>query len=372
MYPDGGNLYLYIGRTGAKSWMFRYRWEGSRHDMGLGPFPAISLAEAREKASAQRRLLLEKINPLTDARRSRQGSLFADVSDRCIDSLSQGWHGSRRRQSDQWRQSLRDHAYPIIGDMDVRDIGRDHLLAVLQPIWATKNRTANRVRARIEAVLNYAMTAGLREQGLNPARWRGHLSNLLAPPSRVQQVAHHAALPYAELPAFMAELRKNESLIARALEFTILTATRTGEVLLASWDEIDMANKLWTIPAARMKGGREHRVPLSDRALAIVQETRAFDFGQYVFPGRREEQPLNAAGLYTWLRRTRPGLTVHGFRSSFRDWATDLSGHSFEVAEMALAHTVGDRTARAYARSDLLDRRRELMQAWARYCAGDE
>jgi integrase len=265
---------------------------------------------------------------------------------------------------------MRDHVNPIIGPLPVADIDTGLVVKVLQPIWTDKPATATRVRGAIESILDLARTAGYRE-GENPARWRGHLENLLPKPSKVRRAEHHAALPYSEIGAFMVELRERDTVGAAALEFVILTAARTGEALGATWDEINVAERLWIIPAERMKAHKEHRVPLSDAAMAIVERMAAVRTSDYIFPGQRGGQPLSASGalLAVLERMGWADLTTHGFRSTFRDWCAERTAYPAEVAEMALAHSVGSAVEQAYRRSDLFDRRRRLMDDWARYCS---
>jgi integrase len=369
LYADGKGLYLRVGPTGSKSWIYRYVSAGRQHDLGLGPFPEVSLAEARERAMAQRRLRINGNDPLAERRSQRhaetvqriKAQTFRQSAVAYIEAHSAGWRGGK--QAEQWRQSLTAYAYPMLGDLPVQAIDTSAVLAAVEPVWRTKTETATRVRERIEAVLNWATARGYRA-GENPARWKGHLANLLPARSKVQRVAHHPALPYAEIADFMAELRARDGVPARALEFLILTAARSGEVLKAGWDEIDLKERIWTVPAERTKTGRQHRVPLSDEAIAALPECT----GEFIFPGRGGAPSKTA--LFDMLRRMgRDDLTTHGFRSTFRDWAGERTAYPREVAEMALAHTVGDAVERAYARGDLFEKRRQLMQAWADYCA---
>ena len=375
MYADGKGLYLRIGLTGSKSWVYRYQADGRRHDLGLGPYPDVSVAEARERASAQRRLRLDGEDPLTARRTGRhRASLeaakaitFREAAEQYIRSHEAGWRNATHAA--QWPASLSKYVYPTIGDLPVAGIDTGLVLRVLEPIWTTKAETASRIRGRIESVLDWTMAREYRS-GENPARWRGHLQNLLPQPSKVRRVEHHAALPYQQMAKFMTELRQHDGSTALALQFAILTAARTGEVVGARWEEIDFGERLWTIPASRIKAGREHRVPLSDAAIAVLDRMRQVRRGDYVFPGRDSNSPVNTAGLFHTLRRLNwPDVTVHGFRSTFRDWAAERTNYPAEVAEMALAHTVGSAVEQAYRRSDLFDRRRRLMDDWARWCS---
>ena len=372
MLHDGAGLYLRVSKAGTKSWLLRYMHKGRRHDLGLGAYPLFGLADARQRATEQRRLLADGVNPLVErhaaARKRDRAETFEVVAEQCIDALSPGWRSDR--QAAQWRASLRDYAYPHIGEMPVQELDTPDVLRVLRPIWNTRTETASRVRERIERVIDYSVTAGLRPAGLNPARWRGHLSNALPRPDRVRQTKHHAALPYSEIPAFMATLRARDGIDARALEFCILTAARSNEVLGARWSEIDLAKGVWLIPKERMKQGREHRVPLSDAAVAVIEEMRQYDRPPYVFPGRHGSMGKGVLYILLRTKMQRGDLTTHGFRSTLAQWAAECTRHSFEVREMALAHTVGSQVARAYQRGDLLEQRRELMAEWAAYCAG--
>jgi integrase len=375
-YGDGGGLYLRVGPTGAKSWAFRFKEGGKGHEMGLGPLHAISLAEARDKARGLRRARLDGVNPI-DARREERrrkavermtAKTMRECGDAYVDAHAAEWRPS---QAHQWRQTLRDFVYPRIGELHVAQVDTPAVLSILQPIWGTKTVTASRVRERLEAVIDYAVAAGYRPPGDNPARWSGLLEHTLAKPRKVAPIRHHAALDYREAGAFMAALRGYDLIQARALEFCILTASRIGEAVGARWLEIDLVNGVWTVPPERMKAGKEHKVPLSDAAVAILKSLpRAND---YVFPSpRRPGQPIkkNAAAHDILHRRMgREGVTTHGFRATFRTWAGETTAYPREVIEMALAHRVGDATEQAYARGDLFDRRRRLMDDWAKFCA---
>ena len=365
---DGAGLYLRIGPTGAKSWVFRYRRGGRLHDMGLGSLTAVTLAEAREKALACRRLRLAGIDPIEDRRAgaikaaldAARTMTFKQCAEAYVAAHRAGWRNPKHAA--QWATTLDAYVYPVFGDQPVQAIDTGFVMRAVEPIWTAKPETASRVRGRIESVLDWATARNYR-QGENPARWRGPLENLLPARSKVRRVEHHAALPYAEIGAFMAELRARDGVAARALEFAILTAARTGEVIGATWAEFDLQDRLWTIPAERMKAGREHRVPLSAPALAILQALPKGEPSDRVFP-------LSQMALLMTLRRMGRGdLTVHGFRSTFRDWAAERTGFPAEVAEMALAHTVADKVEAAYRRGDLFAKRRQLAEAWAKFCA---
>jgi integrase len=375
-HADGGGLYLQVTATGAKSWIYRYRSPGGqRHELGLGPLRLVGLAEARAKAVEHGRARLAGIDPLTEKRSLRAAQrvseakliTFKECAERHLDAHSAGWRGGN--QLAQWQQSLTAYVYPVLGALPVASIDVGLVMRVLEPIWQDKTTTASRVRQRVEAILDWATARGYR-QGDNPARWRGHLEKLLPMPRKVAPIEHHPALPYAEMAGFMVELRAQTGIAARALEFSILTAARSGEVLGARWDEINLAERVWIVPASRMKAGKEHKVPLSDAALAIVAKMAELRTGEGVFPGRNRSSPLSRTTVFNLLRvMNRGDLTTHGFRSSFRDWAAERTNFPREVAEIALAHAVGSEVERAYQRSDLFAKRRQLMQAWSKFCA---
>jgi integrase len=372
---DGNGLYLQVSEGGA-SWIYRYMLGGRAREMGLGPLALYGLQEARAKALDARRLRHQGLDPI-DARRAAQakarldamkGTTFAQCAAAYIKAHRAGWRNGKH--ACQWEATLATYAEPIT-KLSVQAIDTTLVLKCLEPIWTTKPETAGRVRGRIEAILDWAKVRGYRT-GENPARWRGHLDKLLPARGKVRKVEHHAALPYAELPDFLVALREQEGIAARALEFTILTVARTGETIFVRWVEFDLLDKTWTIPANRMKAGREHRVPLSGRVLAILEEmqTHRHSDNGFVFPGGKLGKPLSNMAFLMLLRRMgRDDLTAHGFRSSFRDWVAERTNFPAEVAEMALAHTVSDKTVAAYNRSDLFERRRRLMQQWATFCA---
>jgi integrase len=374
-YRCGECLWLQItekkGGGVAKSWLLRYKINDSERQMGLGSLSLFTLKEARERARKFRQLLADRIDPI-DAKREQRANAKAERAKRktfkqCAEAYIAAHAASWRnaRHATQWPVSLGNYAYPVMGDLPVAAVDVPHVLRVLEPIWTTKAETASRVRQRVEAVLDWA-TARKYRTGENPARWKGHLDKLLPQTSKVKRVRHHAALPFLDVPAFMHELRERGSLTARALEFTILTGCRSGEARGAKWSEIDYASNSWAIPKERMKTGREHRVPLSQRALQILQGLPRE--GEFVFPGGKAGKPISHNPCWEVMADMRPGLTVHGFRSSFRDWAAERTTFPNHVAEMALAHVVkgveGD-----YRRGDLFEKRRKLMQAWAEYCA---
>jgi len=376
LYGDGGGLYLNVGPTGGKSWIFRYMLDGKAHAMGLGALHTIGLADARERAAAERKNRLDGIDPLGARVAKRQARRLATASavtfkacaGKYIVAHRAGWRNAKHAA--QWESTLTAYAYPVIGALAVAAIDTGHVTRILEPIWKEKAETAGRVRGRIEAVLDYAKVHGWRT-GENPARWKGHLDQALPARAKVSKVEHHAALPWGEIGAFMVELDKQDGMAALVLRFAILTAARTGEAIGARWSEIDMQAAVWTIPPERIKAGKEHRVPLSDDALAVLGEAaklRQDGPDAPVFPAARSGKPLSNMALLMLLRRMgRDDLTAHGFRSSFRDWAAE-TGWPDDLAEAALAHTLGKVQA-AYQRGDLLERRRRLMAAWATFCA---
>jgi integrase len=377
MYLDGRGLYLRIGPGGNKSWIYRFALGGKTRDMGLGPYPDIPLAEARERAAAQRKLRLDGTDPIAARQAGKHQArldavkvmTFKACADAYIGAHQAGWKNPKHAA--QWPATLGAYAYPIFGSLPVQAVDVGLVMKAIEPIWTEKPETASRVRGRIESVLDWATARGYRN-GENPARWRGHLENLLPKRSKVRRVQHHAALPYAEIGGFMAELRKQEGIGARALQFAILTAGRTGEIIGARWSEISLADRLWTIPAERMKkADKEHRVPLSAPAVAILNQMAAIRSGEFVFPGAKPGRPLSNMSMLMLLRRMgRDDLTAHGFRSCFRDWAAECTNFPGEVAEMALAHAVSDKVEAAYRRGDLFQKRQALAEAWASYCAG--
>lgn len=372
-YAVGDGAYLQIARGGSKQWIFRYQKDGRARHMGLGSYTLLTLAEAREKARNARRLILEGIDPLEAKAARRQADRlekarsvsFTQCAESYIAAHGAGWRNPKHRA--QWRSTLATYAYPVMGELAIASVDTGIVLKALEPIWTTKPETADRVRGRIESILDWAKVRGYRD-GENPARWRGHLDKLLPAKRKMRRVKHHTALPYAEVPAFMQELRLREGLGARALEFAILTAARTSEVIGARWSEIGLDAAMWTIPAERMKALREHRVPLSDAVIDLLKQLPRE--GEWVFPGGREGKPLSNMALLETLRRMGRGdLTAHGFRSSFRDWAAERTAFPSEVVEMALAHAVSSKVEAAYRRGDLFEKRRHLMQDWANFCS---
>jgi integrase len=380
MYGDGGGLYLRVTKEGTKNWVFRFMLAGRPRWMGMGPLHTIGLAEARARAAERRRQRHDGIDPI-EARRAekQQARLGAALSitfklcaERYIAAHKAGWRNAKHAA--QWPSTLEAYAYPDIGALPVQAIDTALVMKVLEPVWTAKPETASRLRGRIEAILDWAKVRGFRT-GENSARWRGHLDKLLPATSKVRRIEHHAALPYAELPAFMNELRQRDGAAARALEFTILTCARTGETIGARWGEIALDARAWTVPGKRMKAGNEHRVPLSTPAVEIVARMKRLGGDDpppdaFVFPGAKRGRPLSNMAFLMLLRRMDRGdLTAHGFRSTFRDWCAERTSYPGEVAEMALAHTVSDKVEAAYRRGDLFEKRRRLMDEWATFCA---
>lgn len=390
LYGDGDGLYLQVGPTGKRSWIFRYTNAGRRRDMGLGSLDLVSLSEARAKALDARKLLLAGIDPIEARKETKQAAVaaaarsvtFKAAAEQFIAANKSGWRNAKHAA--QWTATLEAYAYPTIGTVSVTDVEPSMILKILEPIWSVKTETARRVRGRIEKILDWARARGLRTTE-NPARWRGLLEHMLPRQPKATLVQHHPALPYSAMAELMRAVAKQSGTAARALEFTVLTAARTSEVTGCRWEEIDIPGRTWTIPRSRIKAGREHRVALSDAALDIVLEQAKTRRNEFVFPGGREKRPLSNMAMAELLKRMREAkcdvaltqvsagrrkrhFTVHGFRSSFRDWAAEQSDHPAEVAEMALAHVVSDKVEAAYRRGDLLKKRFAMMEDWASYC----
>jgi integrase len=380
---DGGGLYLSVrpmkdGDGVSRSWIFRYRRLGRLRDLGLGPMITVGLAAARERARAARQKLLDGVDPIEERQTARiaaavtaaRAMTFEQCAEGFIEANKSGW--KNEKHAGQWRATLLNYVYPVIGSLPVDVVETVHVMQILQPIWNTKTETASRVRGRIEKVLDRAKALKLRT-GENPARWTGHLDQLLPKKTQVAPVKHHEALPYGDMPRFMTELRRRDSLSARALEYAILTAARTGDVIGATWSEVDRAEDLWTVPAERLKGKRgarkrDHVVPLSDRALQIIGELP--ERSTYVFAAD-DGKPLSNMAMLELLRGMGfgDGLTVHGFRSTFKDWCSEQTAYPNELSEMALAHTVADKVEAAYRRGDMREKRRRLMEDWATFAA---
>ena len=373
-YGDGGGLYLQVSKAGTKSWIFRYTLNKKSREMGLGPLHTITLAQAREKARSCRSSLLDGLDPL-DARNATKLSLALERAkmvtfDHCAKEYIAAHRASWKtaQHAKHWEGSIRNYASPVIGDLPVAAVETAHIVKLLQPIWETKTETASKLRGRVESILDWATVSHFRS-GDNPARWRGHLDQLLADPGRIARVTHYAALPWQEIGKFMVALRGCGGVAARALEFGILTAARSGEIRGARWDEIDMDTAIWTVPPERMKAGREHRVPLSTTAMALLKALPRVE--GLVFPGMKKDVGLSDGTLLALLKRMGRGdLTTHGFRSTFRDWCAESAANSFprEICEHALAHSLPSKVEAAYRRGDLIEKRKVLMQVWADYC----
>lgn len=368
-YSDGGGLYLQVRESGSKDWHYRYEVNGKGRKKGLGSYPTISLQSARDKADECRKLRDRGIDPIDyEKDRTQQKKLaagraktFRYCAEKYIESHEAEWSNEKHRY--QWTQSLTNYAYPVIGDVSVQKIDVRLVLDVLEPIWQTKTETATRVRQRIETIIDWA-TAHKYRTGENPAVWKGHLDKILPKPTKIRKVEHHPALTYVELPDYFRELRKRNNVAAKALAFIILTATRSGEARNANWNEIK--DDVWTIPADRMKSRRPFRIPLSAEANKILQEAEIFKRKGLVFPGTKNA--ISDAAVRKVLKETYPDLTIHGFRSTFRDWCAEMTSYPREVAEAALSHSLKDKTEAAYQRGDLFEKRTKLMDSWAEYC----
>jgi integrase len=375
LYADGGGLYLRVADGGSKQWIYRYVTNGRCRDMGIGPERVLTLAEARERARLQSKLRLDGIDPIAYKHEQRAAAIaaaakamsFRQCAELFIADHEKKWTNAKHRRD--WKTTLVKYAYPALGDMPVASIDTPLVLKAIKPLWERAPETASRVRGRIENVLGWATVHHYRT-GDNPARWRGHLEHALPARSEVAEIEHHAALPYKQAAAFVGKLRQDTSVMGRCLEFITLTASRLTQTTHATWSEIDLETRVWTVAGSRMKSGKEHRVPLSAVAVAILKEMAAIKHSDYVFPGYKQGRPLGHNGLWTLARRVADAdITVHGLRSTFRDWAADCTSYPNHVVEMALAHPVGDKVEAAYRRGDLFEKRRRLMGEWARYCA---
>jgi integrase len=371
-HSDGGNLYLIVGKDGSRRWTFMFSLGDRQREAGFGAAAKVSLAEARRKAAEWRSLLAHGVDPIEakkGASEARKAVPLKPSFGECVDELIKtkgpAWRSEKYRR--QWRKTLVEDAGSI-WDLPVDEVATEHVLGVLKPLWARLPDAASRLRGRMEATLDFAAANKWREPGPNPAQWRGNLAHLF-PKRPAHQRGHHKALPYSELPAFVAKLREEDTTKARALELVILTATRISEVLGARWSEVDIEAAVWTVPGDRMKAAVEHRIPLAPRALEILAEMSAVRTNDYIFPGRRSRRPISRRPVYELAQAA--GVTAHGFRSTIRDWAGEETHFSREVAEAALAHAVGNAVERAYRRGDALEKRRELMAAWALYCGAE-
>lgn len=384
---DGGGLYLQVSAGGAKSWLFRYMLNGRRRDMGLGSADVVSLSDARAEAEVHRTMVKrDGLDPIEERRRERAERVaeasrvmtFEQCAEAYIAAHEAGWRNPKHRQ--QWRNTLKTYAFPVIGDLPVQEVDTFLVLKVLEPIWRTKTETATRLRGRIESILEWATVRNHRS-GENPARWGGQLKTLLPAPGKIPKVQHMKALPYGDLQAFMAKLRKRDGSAARALEFQILTVARPGEVVNMVWEEIDLTRGEWTIPAERMKMGREHRVPLSEQALGLLKRQAKESLSSrpaaatvptgIVFQGGRGTGALSNNAVGALLKRVGVDVTGHGFRSTFSDWCAECTTHSSDLREMALAHAVGNKVEAAYRRGDMFEKRRALMQQWSDYACAE-
>ena len=377
MYGDGGGLYLQVTEgadgTPRKSWLFRYSVGGRERQMGLGPLSDVPLAEARDRALAAREIRRAGKDPIAEREAARAEASLASAKTMSFDDCATAYIAAHRagwrntKHASQWTNTIATYCSPVFGKLSVQLVDVGLVMKSIEPIWATKPETAGRVRGRVERILDWAKVRGYRD-GENPARWRGHLDHLLPARGKVRRVQHHAALPYIEVAAFVTALRGRDAIAARALEFAILTAARTSEVLGARWSEVDLDARLWAIPAERMKAGREHRVPLADRAIEILKGMKASKKNDYIFYGDRRAALSNMSLLMLLRRMGRNDITIHGFRSTFRDWVAEQTDCPSAVAEMALAHSIGNAVEAAYRRGDMLDRRRPLMAQWENYC----
>ena len=376
LHGDGAGLWLKVTDHGSKSWILRYTFQGREKWTGLGSYPVVTLADAREKALMLKRQILQGTDPVQERREamaqaaaeSAKSVDFDWCATQYIAAHKAGWKNPKH--ADQWANTIKTYASPVMGKLPVDKVDTPHVMKVLEPIWATKAETASRLRGRMEAILDWATVRKYRT-GENPARWKGHLDTLLPARGKVARVQHFAALPWKEVGDFMKDLSEQPGIGALALQFTILTAARSGEVRGMTWDEVDLEDGLWVIPAERMKAGREHRIPLSPPATALLKELKPFrkDGEKVVFPSIRDRKPLSDMTLTAVLRRMgRKNLTVHGFRSTFRDWAAEATDFPAEMAEMALAHTVSNKVEAAYRRGDMFDKRLKMMNDWAATC----
>jgi integrase len=375
MYADGGGLYLRVAEGGSKQWIFRYVANGRLRDMGVGPCHTLTLAEARERATEARKLRLEGIDPIEHKKARRAAVAAAEAKAMTFKQCTEGfirdneakWSNSKHRR--EWKSTLERYVYPELGSLSVAAIDTPLVLNVIKPLWERAPETASRVRGRIENVLGWATVHHYRT-GDNPARWKGHLEHALPARSKVAKVKHHAALPYTEAGSFIAKVRKDDRVGACCLEFIALTVARVSEANVASWNEIDFAERVWTVPADRMKGREEHRVPLSNAALGVLKAMHVVRHSDFIFPGMREGRPIGANTVLRIAKETAGvDITTHGLRSTFRDWAAERTNFPREVAEKALAHAIPSAVEAAYRRGDLFEKRRRLMEAWAEYCA---
>lgn len=377
-YNDGAGLLLNISPGGSKSWVLRYTFKGRERRTGLGPFPEVTLSEAREATLNLRRQIRHGLDPVEEKKKARAAATAEQAKSVTFDWCAEKYIAAHKpswknpKHGDQWTNTIATYVSPIMGNTAVDRIETGHIMRVLEPIWTTKSETASRVRGRIESILSWAAVRKFRSED-NPARWKGHLDALLPARKKIARVQHHAALPLRDMSAFMNELKQQAGVGALALQFTILTAARSGEVRGMTWDEVNLDDAVWIIPGERMKAGRDHRVPLSTHAKAILTTMEELKLGDtnVVFPGIRDRKPLSDMTLTAVLKRMeRTDITVHGFRSTFRDWAAEVTHYPREMAEMALAHTVSDQVEAAYRRGDMFEKRRKMMADWDAFCHG--
>ena len=375
LYGDGGGLYLQITKAGNKSWIFRYSVEGKQKNHGLGALHTFSLAEVREAARECRKLRQQGLDPIAEKKKravtakleAAQSLTFEDCTEQYVAAHKKGW--KINRHTAKWWRALELYAYPTFGDLPVGQIDANTVFAALEPIWQDKNETASRVRSRIEQILDWAKVRGYRK-GENPEIWKGNLSHLLLAREKVKKVQHMKSLPYADMPTFWKDLSKRSTPASIMLRFTILTVARTGDTRFAVWDEIDFDEKIWTIPGERMKAEKEHRVPLSSEALKILKAQKKKRINNFIFPGPLKDKAFSENAMLTVLKdmNLKGRATVHGFRSTFKVWASEQTDYSNEISEFALAHVQGNKVQEAYKRTDLLDKRVPLMEDWAAYC----
>ena len=378
LWAVGGvaGLYLHVNDRGARSWILRVVVGDKRRDMGLGGYPDIGVADARQKAREARLKIEQGIDPILLRKQAKSELMALQATDKTFEQAAgeyikihaDSWSNDKHRK--QWERTLAAYAFPVVGKLSLRHIRQEHILKILEPIWTTKTETATRVRGRIESILDWAKVKGLRT-GENPAAWKGHLDHMLPAPTRLKNVEHLAAVPVREMPDFMVKLRQASGTAAQALEFLILTAARSGEVRGITWQEVSLEDALWIVPAERMKMKKEHRVPLSDRAMSILKSQPRIDENPLVFPAPRGSQ-MSDATMSAVLKRMGVDATVHGFRSSFRDWCGDYTNYPRDLAEQCLAHGADDPVEAAYRRGDALERRREIMNEWSKFVAGHQ
>ncbi len=378
LWAVGGvsGLYLHVNARGARSWILRVVVGDKRRDMGLGGYPDIGVADARQKAREARLKIEQGIDPILLRKQAKSELMALQATDKTFEQAAgeyikihaDSWSNDKHRK--QWESTLAAYAFPVVGKLSLRDIRQEHILKILEPIWTTKTETATRVRGRMESILDWAKVKGLRS-GENPAAWKGHLDHMLPAPTRLKKVEHLTAVPVREMPDFMIKLRQAAGTAAQALEFLILTAARSGEVRGITWQEVSLEDALWIVPAERMKMKREHRVPLSDRAVSILKSQPRIDENPLVFPAPRGSQ-MSDATMSAVLKRMGIDATVHGFRSSFRDWCGDYTNYPRDLAEQCLAHGADDPVEAAYRRGDALERRREIMNEWSKFVAGHQ